>query len=294
MSKITAIAFKTICIQILFAIFVQNAVAQTDIPMSKDSVEASCNNVASANRPYIVSSWVVSYGDMYLRDTYLSNLRYLGWNIGLDVLHTGFFRDRQGTTSIYWKNINAITYGNTINVPATAAITYYSGEFGFGVGYSRLLRQFDIRAGGYASLLLGMKNNSRNINNIVSADAALNLRLDVEVTYRLRFRKTALYLSDNIQLPLIGVMFVPEYGALYYKTSLNSMVDNLHFSSLHNRKGIHNRFEVSLAFSNVILKLQHYINYQYWTANDLYFSCLQHNVGFGLVLYLRNVTRDFR
>jgi len=78
------------------------------------------------------------------------------------------------------------------------------------------------------------------------------------------------------------------------KTSLNSMIDNLHFSSLHNRKGIHNRFEVSLAFSNVILKLQHYINYQYWTANDLYFSCLQHNVGLGLVMYLRNVTRDFR
>ena len=50
MSKITAIAFKTICIQILFAIFMQNAVAQTYIPVSKDSVEASCN-VASANRP---------------------------------------------------------------------------------------------------------------------------------------------------------------------------------------------------------------------------------------------------
>ena len=123
-------------------------------------MEASCN-VASANRPYTISSWVVSYGDMYLKDTYLSNLRYLGWNIGLDVLHTGFFRDRQGTTPIYWKNISAITYGNTINVPATAAITYYSGEFGFGVGYSRLLRQFDIRAGGYALLLLGMKTNSQ-------------------------------------------------------------------------------------------------------------------------------------
>ena len=62
MSKITAVAFKTICIQILFAIFVQNAVAQIYIPVSKDSVEASCN-VASANRPYTVSSWVVSSVD---------------------------------------------------------------------------------------------------------------------------------------------------------------------------------------------------------------------------------------
>ncbi|MDR2684464.1 MAG: hypothetical protein LBB53_03665 [Prevotellaceae bacterium] len=244
---------------------------------------------AKAQESGIKNSWTMGYGNFYLRDSYLSELDYLGWNLMWEAQHSASFKKSK---NLRWKNENSFSYGYTINRPATAVIMYISGNLGFGVSYNHLIgKRLTFNYGGYLSLFAAGKYNSRNVNNIASADANLLLNTDFSAQYRLKFKKIHLVFNDNIQIPVVGAMFVPEMGALYYEFSLGKWQNAFHFSSFHNRFGVKNRLNVDLEFSKIILRLQAMQNFQKWNANNLNFSILQYNFGAGIVIYLENVTK---
>ncbi|MDR1542852.1 MAG: hypothetical protein LBS50_00280 [Prevotellaceae bacterium] len=233
--------------------------------------------------------WTAGYGNFYLRDSYLSELDYLGWNVMWEARHSAFFKKAQ---NFRWKNENSFSYGYTINRPATAVIMYLSGDFGFGTSYNHLIcKGLTFNYGGYLSLFAAGKYNGRNVNNIASTDVNLLLNADFSAEYRLKFKKMHLVFGDNFQIPVVGAMFVPEMGALYYEYSLGNWQNSFHFSSFHNRFGIKNRANIDLEFRKITLRLQAMQNFQKWSANNLNFSILQYTFGAGIVVYLENVTK---
>ncbi|MDO4727131.1 MAG: hypothetical protein Q4A56_07945 [Porphyromonadaceae bacterium] len=236
--------------------------------------------------PYTVKSRVLSVGNIRLKDTYLSNIEYFGWNVGWESSFTGFLG-----TCIYWRSINMFTYGNTVNLPATSTMSYIGGEVSLGAGYNYKQNNLDLKIGGLPALAFGLKNNARNINNIQSVDASLNLWLDLEASYKIPVNRVKIAFTDHFQTSLLGGMFVPEFGALYYEYIFGSLDGSLHFSSFHNKVAFKNRLEFSLALKPLIIKVQYYINYQSWRANSLYFAHLQHNFGLGIVFLLENKTK---
>lgn len=236
--------------------------------------------------PYTIKSRVLSVGNMQLKDTYLSNIEYFGWNIGWESSFTGFLG-----TCLYWRSINMLTYGNTVNLPATSTMSYIGGEVSLGAGYNYRQNNLDLKIGGLPLLAFGLKNNARNINNIQSVDASLSLWLDFEASYKIPVSRVKIAFTEHLQTSLLGGMFVPEYGALYYEYALGNLDGSLHFSSFHNKVAFKNRFELSLALKSIIIKTQYYINFQRWIANSLYFTHLQHNFGLGFVFLLENKTK---
>ena len=120
--------------------------------------------------PYTIRSYTLSYGQLSLRDTYLSNIDYFGRNLSLEV--TNLFVVKP---SLYLRNVNSVAYGNTVNLPATAVMSYLGGELGLGVGYRWSNRRASILIGGLPSVDLALKSNSRNVNNTASLDAMLTL-----------------------------------------------------------------------------------------------------------------------
>lgn len=241
-----------------------------------------------ARIPYTVKSQTLSYGNLSLTDTYLSNIEYFGWNINYEGSLTGFYSSR-----IYWRSIATLIYGNTINLPATSTMSYVGGEISYGIGYNRYLDRLNLKLGALPVVRVGFKNNARNVNNIFSVDASMSLWLDAEVTYKIPLKRLKLAFTEQLQTSLLGGMFVPEFGALYYEYSLGNWDGTLHFSSFHNKVALKNRLEVSLALRKMILKAQYYINYQKWNANNLYFKQIQHNFGLGLVMLLENTTSKY-
>ena len=238
--------------------------------------------------PYTIRSYTLSYGQLWLRDTYLSNIDYFGRNLSLEV--TNLFVVKP---SLYLRNINSVAYGNTVNLPATAAMSYLGGELGLGAGYRWSNRRASILIGGLPSIDLALKSNSRNVNNTASLDAMLTLWLDAEATFHKRWGRVVFGLSDHLRTAIVGGMFVPEYGALYYEYTTRKLDEALHFASFHNRLAIRNRLEFTVMWKGIIFKLQHSLNLQTWHANNLSFATLQHNVGGGLVVYLRNITPKY-
>ncbi len=250
------------------------------------------DTILSYTRPtkptYVIKSRTLSYGSLLLIDTYISNMEYFGWNVGYESSLLGFYSHR-----IYWRSVATLNYGNTVNLPATSAMSYTGGEMGYGIGYNCHFDRLNLKIGALPAVGVGLKNNVRNINNSFSADAFFNLWLDLEAGYKIPFKRVKLVFTDHLQTSLFGGMFVPEFGALYYQYSLGNSYRMLHFSSLHNKVALKNRFEVSLALRKVILKAQYYINYQKWNTNNLYFAHIQHNFGLGLVMLLENTTAKF-
>jgi len=235
------------------------------------------------------NSWTGSYGFFNLNDTYLSPLKYFGWNVQLDAVHQKFFKKKY---NLFWKNHNTFNYAYLINKPATAAIMYVSGDVGFGVNYIFYEKKnFAFYVGGCASLFAAGKYSGRNVNNIASIDANFLISSDFGAWYKVKLGKKAnLVLRDEFKIPLIGTMFVPEMGTLYYEYTFGNFNNAFHFTSFHNRFGIKNNFYLDFEFNKIILRLTCLQNYQKWHANYLSFKTFQYNFGAGFVVNLQNVT----
>ena len=249
----------------------------------------SCAVFAQERNNYVNNSWTVSYGTFNLNDTYLSPLKYFGWDVQLDAVHQKFFKK---TPNLFWKNHNTFTYAYLINKPATADIMYVSVDLGFGVNYVFYEKNnLAFYAGGYASLFFAGKYNQRNVNNIASIDANFAVSSDFGARYRIKLgQKANLVLRDEFKIPLIGAMFVPEMGTLYYEYLFGNWNNSFHFTSFHNRLGIKNNVLLDFEFNKFILRLTCLQNFQKWHANNLNFKTFQYNFGIGFVVNLQNVT----
>ncbi len=257
-------------------------VLPTAIVSSQGVADSICDEMKQS---YFKREFGCEYGNILLRDTYLSNLDYFGWNATFNLAYSGLFRG-DSPNRFYWKNYNRLTYGQTINLPATAAMLLLRGNIAIGSGYKWHFNRWWSKVGLLFDLNVGAKYNGRNVNNIISTDLALGSWLDLEVGYRLPFKHCSLLFSDNIQTQMFGTMFVPEYGALYYEYLYGSKKNAIIFSAPHNKVGVVNKLAVDIAFKKIILQVYHYIDYQKWSANNLQFSSLQHNFGVGVVVYL--------
>ena len=244
--------------------------------------------IAQEKNNFVNNSWTASYGVLNLNDTYLSPLKYFGWNVQFDAVHQKFFKKKP---NLFWKNHNAFNYAYLINKPATAAIMYVSGDIGFGINYIFEQKNFAFYGGGYASLFAAGKYSGRNVNNIASIDANFAISSDFGARYKVKLgQKARLALRDEFQIPLIGAMFVPEMGTLYYEYIFGNWNNSFHFTSFHNRFGIKNNLYIDFEFNKFILRLTCLQNYQKWHTNNLSFKTFQYNFGAGFVINLQNVT----
>ncbi|MBR5060832.1 MAG: DUF3316 domain-containing protein [Prevotella sp.] len=74
-----------------------------------------------------------------------------------------------------------------------------------------------IEAGGAADAHLGMLYNTRNSNNPVQAYAAIHISPSVAVSFHHTFWSRQFTLRYEAKVPLVGIMFSPNYGQSYYE-----------------------------------------------------------------------------
>ncbi len=237
------------------------------------------------NRQYNTREIGIEYGNISLKDTYLSKLEYFGWNTALNLKYSGMFQ-YQRPTGVYWKNHNRLCFGSLVNTPATASALYLGLNIGLGAGYQyTVIDNLALRGGLMFKINIAGKYNTRNVNNIASIDLSIDNWLDLEASYKIPFRNFSLTLRDNIQTPLIGNMFIPEYGALYYEYAISEVKNSIIATSPLNKTGLINNFAIGIAFKNIILQAYHRIDYQLWHSNNLFFRQLQNNFGLNMIVH---------
>ena len=160
-------------------------------------------------------SHMIGLGPTKVLDTYLTPENFSGTGI------TYMYIKEQRDTTRRWSN----TYEHEVDLSNThdrshnindLEITYnlYWARY---YNFRPVLNGLKLQAGVAANLCAGAIYNMTSSNNPAQARAALNIMPSATATYGFhisRHRFTARY---ELNLPLVGVMFSPNYGQSYYE-----------------------------------------------------------------------------
>lgn len=157
----------------------------------------------------------IGVGPTKILDTYLSNEHFSG--TGLTYLNTSE-REREGSrwTSLIEHQAN-LSLSNDREDMANEMEGAYSFLFSRLYRWNMLGSRLTLQAGGTAGATIGFIYNTANGNNPAQARAAINIMPTAAAAYRFKALRRNVQLRYELQLPLVGVMFSPNYGQSYYE-----------------------------------------------------------------------------
>lgn len=169
------------------------------------------------NNKVITNTQMLGIGTVNALDTYLSPEEYTGTELRYashSVRENGSKLSRElihqaQILSVHNRKENNNNLGGFYNFQYNWQ--YIVGTWSLGEG--KLL----LKAGGGVDTRLGFLYNMRNSNNPAQAYAQLNISPNAVAAYRFRFRNIPFQLRYEVQAPLLGLTFSPNYGQSYYE-----------------------------------------------------------------------------
>ena len=135
----------------------------------------------------------------------------------------------------------------------------------------------------------GVVYNRRNSNNPAQAKAYGGLGASGMLIYRFRIKNYPLTVRWQANLPLLGVMFSPEFGESYYEIfSLGNGGRNVVFTSLHNNPSLRQLLTLDFPVGNTVMRVGYVCDLQQAKVNNLKSHTYSHDFMIGVVrnLYL--------
>ena len=158
---------------------------------------------------------VIGFGPSRILDTYISQEKYSGVGLTYLYIHEG---KKPGK---HWQNNieHEIDFSKTKDRPNTNSML--EGNYNLYWGRYRQWQLCDkrlkLQAGGLANVNLGFLYDMSTSNNPAQARFALNLMPSGIATYGFNIKQQHFSLRYELNLPLVGLMFSPNYGQSYYE-----------------------------------------------------------------------------
>ena len=249
-----------------------------------------CLLQANAQKDSIIArSTLYGIGSTNLLDTYLSPMEYTGAELR-------FLRENRRQS----KWMDGKTYRQSIfqaNVSMMENKTGTGSEFSFLANWNlayhyRFLRnnQWELLVGPNLDLNGGMIYNFRNSNNPVNVKAYANLGASGMAIYRFHIKEYPFTLRYQLNIPLFGIMFSPEYGQPYYEMSLSKdFGNNICFTSLHNQPSFRQFLTLDIPIKRTNLRIGYVCDIQQAKVNHLKSHAWNHAFMLGFVKYFQSV-----
>lgn len=141
-----------------------------------------------------------------------------------------------------------------------------------------------VDAGAGADLCLGFLYNTRNGNNPAQARMSLNIGPSASATYAFNIRKAPMHLRYGIQMPLVGLMFSPNYGQSYYEIFNKGNYDhNIVPTTIASTPSLRHLLSLDFKAGRSFVRIGYLGDYQQARVNGLKYHQYTHLLMIGIV-----------
>ena len=228
--------------------------------MAVITVIASSVNVCASGddsimvRP-VLSAYTVDYGWTSLLDTYLTPIRYHGYNIRL-----GYERlqaMKRAPERLVMQMDAGVSYDHVKNEVGNNTMHSLMADYKWG-----MMRRWNVTGiplqlygGGSVQMHGGIIYNSNNSNNPVSVKIHASLNLTGMAAYNVNVLHTPVTLRYQATMPVAEVFFSPEYDESFYEIYVGNHKNLAHFGWWGNRFDMVNLLTADLHFGGTILRV---------------------------------------
>ena len=237
---------------------------------------------------YVMRATLYGIGHINLLDTYLSPMESTGPEFRIlreNMRMTSFLENKVSRQSLFQANVSM-----TENKSGTGSEFSFLANWSLNYHYQfRIHENLKLMAGPQLDLNGGMIYNFRNSNNPVNVKAYANVGVSGMAIYRFHIKEYPFILRYQLNLPLVGIMFSPEYGQPYYEMSLShDWGKNLCFTSLHNHPSLRQLLTIDFPIKSTNLRIGYIHDVQQAKVNHLKSHSWSHALMLGFVknLYL--------
>lgn len=229
----------------------------------------------------VLSAFTAEAGSAHIAETYLSPLRYSGWTfaLGYERMQAMRFNPERWVMQLNGR----LVLDRTFNPAHNSSIWNVEVQAGWAMMRRfRLSPALSLYAGGRTDLDLGIFYSDRNTNNPAAAKAAWTVGVQTAAVYSTSLRKLPVFFRYQIDMPLTGVFFSPEYGELYYEIYLGNHSGLVRAAWPGNYFRLGNYLTADLRFGGTTLRLGYRCNVLSAKASDIVTRHISHTAVVGV------------
>lgn len=241
------------------------------------------------NHRYVMRATLYGIGHTNLLDTYLSPMEYTGPELRIlreNMRNTQFMDGKVSRQSLFQANVSM-----TENKAGSGSEFSFLANWNLAYHYqSRINERLTFMAGPNLDLDGGMIYNFRNSNNPVNVKAYINFGASGIAMYRFHIKEHPFMVRYQLNIPLLGVMFSPEYGQPYYEMSITKdFGKNIRFTSIHNQPSVRQFLTLDFPIQSMNLRIGYLCDIQQSKVNHLKSHAWSHSFLIGFVKHFKLV-----
>lgn len=223
-------------------------------------------------------------GQVRLLDQYLSDNMYQGLSANFSrEITLGLKRHSNMWSYFYY----SVTYSPTADLSRSSLMHYLMLHFDYNHYFKCFQNEaFSILAGPGIYFDFGCLYKPSNSNNPIQLKSNLSLSASLQASYRFRIKNYPMSIRYNMNLALLGTMFAPDYGMLYYEWLM--LDDDRYtgtFAWLGNSWAMVHKISVDFYTSKKVqLRLSYTSNYDGYKMKNLESRLNSHIVSLGIIM----------
>ena len=229
-------------------------------------------------------SFLLGIGKANQLDTYLSPMEYTGTQVS-------FLTQSERMTHLASQHISFQStflgaYSSTDNPAGTAS--YLGGRIAYDAAWHyhfSPLPKLDVKGGAMIGADLGFLYNDRNGNNPAQGHFSIDLSLSAGAGYSFSLWKTPFHVNYQADLPMVGMMFCPEFGESYYEISQRGVGHDILCAHPGNALSLRQLLTMDVCLRRITLRVGYLCDIRQQNARSIKYHDVSHSFMFGFVRY---------